>query len=339
MRIENNFTLENNNTFRLAAKARWFMEYDNEEELNRILRDEYFQECRSIHIGGGSNLLFVRDFDGIVVHSRIKGMEISEDRTDTVLLRIGAAEIWDNVVAFAVGKGWGGIENLSYIPGETGAAAVQNIGAYGAEIKDAVDSVETYNKLTLEKKTFSADECKYSYRNSVFKEGGGDLFIVTHVNLRLQKTPSFRLDYGNLREALGHGSATPTLQAVRDAVISVRRSKLPDPDELGSAGSFFMNPIVSNEQFEQLKKACPSIPSYPAPASGGVKLPAGWLIEQCGYKGGKSGRVGVYDKQALVIVNLGGATGDEIATFADEIVDAVYRKFGIALCPEVRIIE
>ena len=336
MRIEQNYSLEAHNTFHIPAKTRWFMEYENEEELNRILRDEYFQESLSLHIGEGSNLLFINDFNGIVLHSAIKGLSLAEDSETSVLLRVGAAEHWDDVVAYAVSNGWGGIENLSHIPGETGAAAVQNIGAYGVEIKDAIETVEACNQFTLEKRIFTNEECCYSYRHSFFKESGRDPYIVTYVNLRLRKDPVYRLDYGNLKDALKEKELS--LQAVRKAVIGIRRGKLPEPGALGNAGSFFMNPVISGMHFDELKEKYPLIPSYPL-ADGRVKVPAGWLIEQCGFKGKRDGHTGIYEKQALIIVNHGGATGDEIATFAETIRRAVHEKFGILLVPEVRYVQ
>ena len=336
MVIEQNYSLENHNTFHIPAKTRWFMEYDNEEELNRILRDEFFQECISIHIGEGSNLLFINDFDGIIIHSCIKGISIIEDSLESVLLRVGAAEHWDDVVDYAVAQGWGGIENLSHIPGETGAAAVQNIGAYGAEIKDVVETVETYNQLTYEKRVFTNEECCYGYRHSFFKEAGHDPYIVTYVNIRLQKIPQYKLDYGNLTEMLKGNEIT--LQSIREAVVEIRRSKLPDTQDLGNAGSFFMNPVIQQTQFNDLKEKYPEVPSY-AVAEGFVKIPAGWLIEKCGIKGVRDGNVGVYEKQALIIVNHGGATGDEVATFAGIIINTIKEKFGITLIPEVKYIQ
>ena len=336
MRIEENYSLEKHNTFHLPVKTRWFMEYATEEELGRILRDEYFQECFSLHIGGGSNLLFINDFNGIILHSQIKGMQIVEDTDDTVLLRIGAAEIWDDVVAYAVSNGWGGIENLSLIPGEAGAAAIQNIGAYGVEIKDVIEKVETYNQLSFEKRVFTNEECLYGYRDSYFKNEHNDPHIVTYIQIRLKKKPEFSINYGNLKSELAQYSEL-TLQAVRDAVISIRRQKLPDPEELGNAGSFFMNPVIPIAQFEELKKKYPEIPSYSA-GEELIKVPAGWLIEQCGFKGKSHGQVGVYEKQALVLVNLGEAKGHEIALVAESIRTAVKEQFGIEIVPEVKYV-
>ncbi|MDR0349782.1 MAG: UDP-N-acetylmuramate dehydrogenase, partial [Tannerella sp.] len=329
MRIEQNFSLENYNTFRLPVKTRWFMEYENEEELQRILRDEYFQELCSLHIGRGSNLLFLNDYNGIILHSAIKGTDTIFETESTVLLRIGAAEIWDDVVAYAVANGWGGIENLSLIPGEAGAAAVQNIGAYGVEIKDVIESVEACNQLTFEKKTFTSEACRYAYRHSYFKDEHHDPYIITHITLRLQKNPGFKLSYADLKEKLaGFERLTPLL--VRNAVMDIRREKLPDPEEIGNAGSFFMNPVVSQERYEKLKQNDPSIPAYFS-KDGQIKLSAGWLIDQCGLKGKRFDTVGIYEKQALVIVNLGNATGHEIALLAEHIRNEVEQRFGILL--------
>ena len=334
MQIKQNYSLEPHNTFHLPVKTRWFMEYDSEDDLKKILRDEYFQECLSTHIGAGSNLLFLNDYNGIVLHSRIRGMEVVAEDEASVVLRVGAGEVWDEVVAYAVERGWHGIENLSLIPGEAGAAAVQNIGAYGVELKDVLVSVEAYNQLTFEKKIFPVEDCGYGYRESRFKDPHQDPQIITQVNLRLSKRPAFTLDYGQLGERVG---AEPTLRAVRDAVIAIRREKLPDPAVLGNAGSFFKNPMVDAGDALRLRERYPEMPVYPA-ADGKVKIPAAWLIEQCGFKGKWHGDVGVYDKQALVLVNYGGATGDEIALVAESIRTAVNERFGIELMPEVKYI-
>lgn len=335
MRIEQNFSLEKYNTFHLPVKTRWFMEYESEEDVQKILRDEYFQECLSTHIGQGSNLLFINDYNGIILHSAIRGMEVVSEDEATVSLRVGAGEVWDEVVAYAVSKGWGGIENLSLIPGEVGAAAVQNIGAYGVEIKDVIESVEAWNRLTFEKHVFTAEECGYGYRSSRFKDPHQDPHFITYVTLRLEKLPVFNIEYGALKQRLLDKALT--LENVRETVISIRKEKLPDTESLGNAGSFFMNPLITDEHFERIRKEYPDVPSYPA-EKGKVKVPAGWLIEKCGFKGQRHGNVGVYEKQALVLVNFGGATGDEIALFAESIRAAVKERFGIELMPEVKYI-
>ena len=336
VRIEQDYLLTNHNTFHVPAKVRWFVEYENEEELSAILRDDFFRLFIALSIGEGSNLLFINDFEGIVIHSCIKGVAVEAIASDSVLLRVGAGERWDDVAAYAVANGWGGIENLSNIPGQAGAAAVQNIGAYGVEIKDVVETVEAYHQLTGEKHFFSNEDCRFRYRHSFFKAVDQTPYIITAIRLRLQKAPQFNLEYGNLREVLREREIT--LQSVRDAVTDLRRGKLPDPDELSNAGSFFMNPVISESQFKELKSRYPTIPFYPLPENN-VKIPAAWLIEQCGFKGKREGNVGVYERQALVLVNFGGATGAEIAAFADKIRQAVFDKFGIWLVPEVKYVS
>lgn len=336
MRIEQDFSLKEYNTFHLPVRTRWFMEYENEEDLDKILRDEYFRDCRHLHIGGGSNLLFLGDFDGIVMHSAIKGFQVTEENDRYVLLRVGAATVWDEVVAYCVANGWAGVENLSHIPGETGAASIQNIGAYGVEIKDVVETVEAYEVETGKKQVFTNEACRYAYRSSIFKTEYENRYIVTHVTLKLGRYPQFSLSYGNLKEAL---STCPeiTLDTVRQTVINIRKQKLPDPDVIGNAGSFFMNPVISPELFGILKEHYPGIPFYPATGNT-VKIPAGWLIEQCGFKGKSYGPVGVYEKQALVLVNLGEATGTDIAMLAESIRKEVARNFGVEIVPEVKYI-
>lgn len=335
MRIEQNYSLESHNTFHLPVKTRWFMEYDSEEELSRILHDEYFQECLSLHIGSGSNLLFINDYNGIILHSNIKGISLIEDKENHAIVRVGAAELWDDVVSFAVDNGLGGIENLSFIPGETGSAAIQNIGAYGVEFKDVLVSVEAYNQLTFEKRVFTNEECLYGYRDSYFKDEHHDPYIITYVNIRLVKKPVYKLDYGNLKEKLS--GMDLSLKTVRNAIIEIRREKLPDPDKLGNAGSFFKNPIVDAELNDKLSAQYPDMPSYPT-VDGKFKLSAGWMIEKCGFKGKKHGQVGVYEKQALVLVNLGDAQGHEIALVAESIREAVKERFGVELMPEVKYV-
>lgn len=336
MRIEENYSLKKHNTFRLPVKTRWFMEYENEEELERILHDEYFQESLSLHIGGGSNLLFLNDYNGIILHSAIKGMTVIRETDESVFLRVGAAEQWDDVVAYAVSHQWGGIENLSLIPGEAGSAAIQNIGAYGVEAKDVIETVEAYNQLTFEKRIFSNEECLYGYRTSYFKNEHIDPHIITYITLRLDKKPQFSVNYGGLKEELAKYPEL-TLNIIREVIVDIRQQKLPDPEKMGNAGSFFMNPVVSAAHFEKLKERYPSIPSYPS-GEGKVKVPAGWLIEQCGFKGKSHGSVGVFEKQALVLVNLGDARGDEIALVAESIRATVYDRFGIDIVPEVKYV-
>jgi UDP-N-acetylmuramate dehydrogenase len=336
MRIEENYSLRNHNTFRLPVKTRWFMEYANEDELRRILRDEYFRECASIHIGSGSNLLFLGDYNGIVLHSAIKGISLEEETAEDVVLRIGAAELWDEVAAYAVSQGWHGIENLAGIPGECGAAAVQNIGAYGMEIKDVVEGVETCNRHTGEKRSFTKEACRYAYRYSCFKEEGNP-YILTHIRIRLTRAPRFVLHYAELQKRLSN-SPEIRLADVREAVLSIRGEKLPDPEQFGNAGSFFVNPLIPLQQFEALQAQHPGLPSIPAGGEGYVKIPAAWLIEQCGFRGKRQGEAGVCEKHALVLINLGKATGQDVAQLAENIRAAVAGRFHIGLIPEVKYI-
>jgi UDP-N-acetylmuramate dehydrogenase len=337
MHIIENYPLSKHNTFGLDVKTRWFVEYESEEDLQKLLRDEFFLSQPLRHIGQGSNLLFLRDFIGVIVHSGIKGIEIVKEDDEQVLLKVGAAEDWDAFVVYCVEKGWSGIENLSLIPGEVGASAIQNIGAYGVEVSDCIVEVHTYYLPTGEKRIFTKEECNYSYRHSFFKEEENrGLYYITHVVYRLSKKPEYTLDYGNVRDML-EGKAI-NLQTVREAIISIRRDKLPDPAVEGNAGSFFMNPYIGRTYYEGLKNDYPSMPHYPV-ADEMVKIPAAWLIEQCGLKGKTVGGAAVSVKQPLVIVNQNRATGKEIALLAEEVRRAVEEQFGIELQAEVNYIE
>ena len=245
--------------------------------------------------------------------------------------------IWDDFVAYAVEHGWYGAENLSLIPGEVGASAVQNIGAYGVEAKDLIVSVDAVEAATGRKRRFSNGECRYAYRDSIFKKELKGQYFVTHVTYRLSKLPVYHLDYGNVRAELEKEGLEPTLAHVRRVIISIRRDKLPDPEVTGNAGSFFMNPIVPESQFDALRAEYPDMPCYPL-GENRVKVPAGWLIDRCGWKGKSLGRAAVHDRQALVLVNRGGATGHDVLRLADEVARSVKEKFGIAICPEVNVI-
>ena len=326
------YSLRAHNTFGLDVFADHFLEYHSEDELRELI-SEGRVTVPFLHIGQGSNLLFTGDYyRGTVLHSCIRGITVVSEDENTVCVHVGAGLVWDDFVCHCVTKGWYGVENLSLIPGETGAAAVQNIGAYGVEVKDVIVSVDTVD-LNGRKRVYSVDECCYSYRHSLFKEPSSKSVFVTGVQFRLNKIPRFVLTYGALREALSD-EKTLTLQAVRDAVVRIRRSKLPDPAVCGNAGSFFMNPIVSRACWQKLLALYPYMPYYEVDAER-VKIPAGWLIEQCGWKGSSLGPAAVYDKQALVLVNLGGATGADIVALAKAVQDSVYQKFGISIQPEV----
>ena len=332
MKEYKDYSLLNRNTFGMDVKAKRFVEYDNEEELKALIPT---LSGEVLHMGGGSNLLFKGDFEGTVLHSAIKGIEVVDESAESALVRAGAGEVWDDFVAWAVERGYGGVENLSLIPGEVGASAVQNIGAYGVEAKDVIALVEAIDLSNGQKRVFGTEECNYAYRQSIFKNALKGKYAITYVTYRLQKQPVLKLDYGNIRAVLGD-NGQHTISDVRQAIIDIRNAKLPDPKVQGNAGSFFMNPVVSREKFLSIQKDYPQMPFYEV--EGGVKIPAGWMIDQCGWKGKSLGRAGVHDKQALVLVNLGGATSDEIITLCNTICKDVKEKFGIDIHPEVNLI-
>lgn len=332
-----NYSLLPHNTFGMDVKASVFVEYASVAELKAALSDKGYFKGKWLHIGGGSNLLFTGDYDGVVFHSAIKGYEVVKENEKEVEVRVGAGEVWDDFVGYAVKNGWYGAENLSFIPGEVGASAVQNIGAYGAEAKDLIVSVETVETETGRERVFSNEECRYAYRDSAFKTELKGKYIVTYVTYRLGKLPVFNLEYGNVRGELERRGCAVTLENVRNTIIEVRKAKLPDPGEQGNAGSFFMNPIVPGAQFEALQRAYPDMPHYDA-GEGKVKIPAAWMIDRCGWKGKQVGRAGVHHRQALVLVNCGGATGQEVIALSRRIQESVFRKFGVSIFPEVNFI-
>lgn len=319
-----------NNTFGIEVYANKVIEYYSEEDLKNLIPS--LHNMNYLHVGGGSNLLFIKDFEGIILHSCIKGITVSGNK-----IRVGAGVVWDDFVEWCVTKGWCGVENLSLIPGEVGASAVQNIGAYGVEVKDVITMVECVDLQTGENRTFSNEECKYAYRQSVFKNELKGKYAVTYVTYELSKTFVPKLDYGNIKKSLPEQDSKITSRIVRDTIIKIRNQKLPDPKIQGSAGSFFMNPVVDQEKFIQIQKQYPDMPFYEV--ENGFKIPAGWMIEQCGWKGKSLGRAAVHDKQALVLVNLGGATGPDILRLCNSVRKSVNERFGIDIKPEVNIIE
>ena len=324
------------NTFGINAKADYFIEYDSIADLQAVLQMDIVKQNRILHIGSGSNLLFLKDFEGVVLHSAIKDITGTREDVDSAYLEVGSGVVWDDLVAYCVLNGLGGIENLSLIPGEVGASAVQNIGAYGVEVQDIILEVNAVEIETATVRTFSNEECHYGYRSSIFKNELKGKYIITSVLFRLDKKPKFKLNYQHLEEeVLKCGEVN--LQTIRQTIIAVRESKLPDPKVLGNAGSFFMNPIIAKTLFVSLQEKYPNIPHYVVSETE-EKVPAGWLIDQCGWKGKQIGRAGVHNKQALVLVNLGGATGAEIVHLAEQIQSSVKETFGIELKPEVNYI-
>lgn len=325
------------NTFGMDVKASRFVEYASVEELRGLWNAEREAVARALHIGGGSNLLFTSDYEGLILHSAIKGYTVVKETEEEVEVRVGAGEVWDDFVAYTVANGWYGAENLSLIPGEVGASAVQNIGAYGVEAKDLIVSVDTFGLETGEERRFMREECRYAYRESVFKQELKGKYAVTFVTYRLKKHPVFHLEYGNIRAELEKQGCQVDLENVRRIIIAIRQTKLPDPKVLGNAGSFFMNPVVPKMQFEALLAQYPDMPHYPVDEAH-VKIPAGWMIDRCGWKGKRVGHAGVHEKQALVLVNCGGATGKEVMHLAEEIVASVRERFGVTIRPEVNYI-
>lgn len=337
MIVYDNYSLLSRNTFGIDVKADKFVEYESVDELTSILQKIKRDNNPFLHIGEGSNLLFSQDFHGTILHSLIKDITITEESDCSVDLKVGAGVNWDNFVQYSVSKGLYGAENLSYIPGEVGASAVQNIGAYGREAKDIILNVEAIDVQSGEKRIFSNQECNYSYRHSIFKKELKNRYIITYVTYRLSKIAAFDLDYGNVHRELDIAGCDVTLENVRNTIIKIRREKLPDPKELGNAGSFFMNPVVGNNKFNELIEKYPSMPYYKM-GEDGMKIPAAWLIDQCGFKGYKTGNVGVHHIQPLVLVNLGGADSREVMALAEKIVESVFDKFGIKIVPEVNYI-
>lgn len=328
--------LAEHNTFGIEASARLFVEYESVADLQQLLAEQDDLPHPFLAIGGGSNLLFLRDFPGTIFHAAIRGMEVTDETETEVILRVGAAEVWDDVVAFCVEHGWGGAENLSLIPGEAGASAVQNIGAYGAEAKDLIVRVETVEIATGHVRCFDRAECDFAYRHSIFKGELKGRYLVTHVTYRLSKQPVFNLAYGNIRAELEKYPEI-NLRTIRQAIIAIREAKLPDPKVEGNAGSFFMNPIVERNRYEALLQRYPDMPHYDVDEAH-VKIPAAWMIDRCGWKGRTMGRAGVHDRQALVLVNRGGATGEEVVRLSEAIQASVRERFGIAIHPEVNFI-
>lgn len=334
MIIQQHYPLRTLNTFGIDVTTERFVDVHSLPELREILRlpgEKFF-------LGGGSNILFTANYTGTIVKISLKGIEIEREDEQYVYVRAAAGEEWHSFVRYCVERNLGGIENLSLIPGTVGAAPIQNIGAYGTELKDVVISVEGLHTDTGEYFSLTNEECSFGYRTSIFKQELRHRVVLTSVLLRLHKQPHINLSYPALAQAVAHlASDQLTIREVSDAVCRVRRSKLPDPANLGNAGSFFKNPEVPQELCERLKTEYPQLPSYPT-RPGFVKLPAGWLIEQCGWKGRRIGQAGTYSLQALVIVNYGGASGNDILAVAHAIQQDVQERFGVAIEPEVNIL-
>lgn len=319
------------NTFGLDVKTKIYAEYHSVDELRALL--EQYRGERLLHIGAGSNLLFTRDFDGVILHSAMRRARATKEDAEHVWIEAENGLVLDDLIAQLCDMGLSGLENLSYIPGEVGASAVQNVGAYGVEAKDLITEVRALDIVDGSERVFTNAECRYGYRDSIFKNELRGKYIITHVTYCINKTFEPKLDYGNLRGEVGE---SPAPMDVRDAVIRIRKQKLPEVGEIGSAGSFFKNPIVPREVYEAIAKDYERVPHFEQ--DGGIKIPAAWLIEQCGWKGKMLGGAQCYPKQPLVLVNLGNATPDDIINLAAAICADVKQRFGIEISPEVNYI-
>ena len=337
MKDLSNYSLKEHNTFGIEARCRRFLEYADEDEARQVAAIVRDADSPYIIIGGGSNLLLTKDFDGIVVHSAIKGISM-EERMDYLVVVCGSGEQWDDVVAWCVERKNGSLVNLSLIPGDVGASAVQNIGAYGAEVGQFVDEIRAVDIASGEMVNIGKGQCRYGYRDSRFKHDWRNRFLITQVSYRLPKDGRLNVEYGNIRMELERrGIAEPTAAELRQTIIDIRNAKLPDPKVEGNAGSFFMNPVVSRQKYLELAALYENMPHYDIDENH-VKIPAGWMIEKCGWKGRRMGNAGVHSKQALVLVNKGGATGLEIVALCDAVRQDVKARFGIDIHPEVNIV-
>jgi UDP-N-acetylmuramate dehydrogenase len=338
MKIIENYPLLNLNTFGLDIKAKYFTSINTVNELIEIKKTNEFKDLELLVLGGGSNILFTKDFDGLVILNNIKGKEIIVQNHHSVFLKIGAGENWHELVMYCVDKGWGGIENLSLIPGNTGTAPMQNIGAYGVEIKETFVELEALEILSGKIVKFNNSDCEFGYRESVFKNKMKNQYIILNITLELKKNPVFNVNYGDVKTILENQNIkNPSIKDVSNAIISIRRSKLPDPKKIGNSGSFFKNPIVSLKKLTLIKNKYPKIISYKINENE-FKIAAGWMIEIAGWKGKRFNNFGVHEKQALVLVNYGLANGMEIFNLSEKIILDIKDKFGITLEREVNII-
>ena len=336
--IRSEVSLRALNTFGIDVRARYFAAIADVEELQALQAEPLYRRTPRLVLGGGSNVLFTRDVDALVIHNAIRGIEVIREDAEQAWVRVGAGQVWHDFVLWSVDREWGGIENLALIPGRVGAAPMQNIGAYGVEMESTCEGVDAVDLESGALRTFTHRDCEFGYRDSIFKHAARDQFCIATVTFRLQKRPRLVTHYGDVRATLeAAGVQEPTVRDVSAAVVRIRSAKLPDPQQIGNAGSFFKNPTLSAAELRVLAAAYPAVPNYPQ-AAGGAKVPAAWLIEQCGFKGHRAGDAGVHDRQALVLVNYGHATGQEILELARAVQTSVRERFGIDLVPEVNVL-
>lgn len=337
MKVSENYSLKSANTFGIDVSARYFVELDSVSAVREFLSDNKLGALPRLVLGGGSNILFTGNFDGVVLRNGIKGIELLKEDAEHYYVKVGAGEVWHEFVLHCIKNNYAGVENLSLIPGSVGAAPIQNIGAYGVEQKEVFHELEAIDIQSNRPVVFSKADCAFGYRDSIFKREGKGKYIITSVTFKLFKTPKLNTSYGAINQEIEKmGEKEISIRTISQAVCNIRRSKLPDPQKIGNAGSFFKNPVVSSDKFESLKKDFPSISAFKDP--GGMKLAAGWLIEQCGWKGKQVGNTGVHKDQALVLVNYGNANGREIFELSGKVLQSVKEKFGVELEREVVIV-
>jgi UDP-N-acetylmuramate dehydrogenase len=344
MKIQSDISLKKYNTFGIDVMAKYFASFDSAAALGQVLQHDDARAATQknqtpmLILGGGSNMLFTKNFEGIVLKNEIKGIAIVDENDDHVYVKAGAGEHWHRFVLYCIDKNFAGVENLSLIPGNVGASPMQNVGAYGVEIKDVFHSLNAFHVKEKRMQQFSVSDCEFGYRESIFKKKYRNQFVITDVTFKLNKYPNFNISYGAIEQELEKMQVQQlSIKAISDAVINIRSSKLPDPAVIGNAGSFFKNPEISSHDFHELTGIFPSIVGYKLD-NGNVKLAAGWLIEQCGWKGYREGDAGCHAKQALVLVNYGKARGDEIYALSEKIIESVKEKFGVTLEREVNIV-
>jgi UDP-N-acetylmuramate dehydrogenase len=338
--VQRGVSLRPYTTFGIEAQANYFADLTSESDFETLRQLTDLASLPKLILGGGSNLLLTRNFEGLVLRLALGGISLEREDEQHIYVRAGAGVVWHDLVLYCVENNYAGMENLALIPGTVGAAPMQNIGAYGVELEQVFDHLEAIHLETGEKRRFGHVECQFGYRESIFKHELKGQYLITSVTFRLDRAPTLHTGYGDIQKTLAEmnvPAAKLTIRAISEAVIRIRRSKLPDPAEIGNAGSFFKNPEIGQAQFEQLKATYPTMPGYPTTPEC-VKVPAGWLIEQAGWKGYRQGDAGVHAKQALVLVNYGHATGQEILTLADQVRTSVMDKFGIEIKPEVNVI-
>jgi UDP-N-acetylmuramate dehydrogenase len=335
---QSNIDLKPWNTFGISVRAKWMVTCTSIADLREVIEDDRWKTLPRLVLGGGSNVLFTQDFDGVVLVNRLQGIRCVAEEGDQVLVEAAAGEVWHSFVLNCIQNQWAGVENLSLIPGSVGACPIQNIGAYGVEIKDVFEKLEAVHTETGELRSFDKLACQFGYRDSLFKNAEKGKWIITAVTFRLSKTPKWNIQYGDIQKELERlGYSEPSLVGVSQAVMNIRQSKLPDPKVLGNAGSFFKNPVIDSSLYQSLLEEFPTMPSYPA-GEGKVKVPAGWLIEHSGWKGHRAAHCGVNEKQALVLVNFGEATGNEVYALSTEIVNDIAARYRITLEREVNIL-